>query len=751
MGLAEQEMGDFHAACKALMKTGRVVLGTRNALTLPPPSGRVVGTFRANPRGFGFVVPDEPNTHGDLFIPPGATGGAVTGDTVSARVLKRGKRRGEMIYDGRVVEVLKRGRSHFVGELQRQFGRWFVLPDGNALHVPIVISDAGAKGARPGDQVVVEITEYPADSYEARGVIVKVLGPRGAPGVDTLSIIEQHQLPDEFPEEVLEAARQSVRDYDPRRALRSRLDLRDRTIITIDPADARDFDDAISVDRRDDGSWELGVHIADVACFVTPRSPLDEEARSRANSVYLPDHVLPMLPEVLSNGLCSLQERQPRLTLSAFIEYDRNARVTGTRFARTVIRSTRRLAYEQATAILDGKSGRVSPRVVELLRNMDTLARLIRRRRIQNGMIVLELPEVEVVLDDDHRVVDVRPEDRSFSHTIIEMFMVEANEAVARFLHEAGVPALRRVHDEPSPASVEALRRFLRVLGHNLPENPRREDLQGLLDATAGKPGAFPVHFSILRSMQRAEYAPLPIGHYALASTCYTHFTSPIRRYPDLTIHRLIHRMLDRDAEHVDENGAEGDGTLASPDGVPSFEELERLGRHCSTNERRAESAERELKLVLILRLLEQHVGDELEGTVTGVANVGVFVQLDRYLVDGLLSFEGLPDDWWEVDSRGGSVVGQRLGKRITIGDRLRVALSRVDTASRQVALTLAQELPAGSRNAASRGGKGRADGQPPAKKPSGPARGATPRGRGSDAPPRGSGRGGAKRPARRR
>ncbi len=698
MGIGVDEQGDFHAACKALMKTGRIVLGSRNALMLPAPGGKIIGTFRSNPRGFGFVIPDTPNSHGDLYVPAGAAGGAITGDTVAARVLKRGKRGGKMLYEGRIVSIVQRGQSRFVGELCSKFKRWFVVPDGNALHVPIMVGDPGAKGGRPGDQVVVEIIQYPSPDQEARGVIVKALGKRGAPGVDTLSIIEQHQLPGEFDEAVLEEARQAVTAYDPRKDIKNREDLRKLTVITIDPADARDFDDAISLTKSRERTMELGVHIADVARFVPEGGALDQEARKRSTSVYLPGVVIPMLPEVLSNGLCSLQQQQPRLTKSVFITYDRHGRVKKTRFANTLTRSAKRLTYEGATAILEGKPGRTAAKVVALLKDMERLARAIRQRRLREGMLELDLPEVKLVYDDDSRVIDVEREDTSFSHKIIEMFMVEANEALARLLTAQKVPHLRRVHDEPRDTATDGLRRFLNVLGHEILADADRFVLQSLLKEVRGKPDAFAVNLAVLRSMQRAEYAPLHIGHYALASKEYCHFTSPIRRYPDLMIHRLLEGYLQ--GAFKKRRGSPTRARRAAPDAAaggtfPTREELASLGALCTTNEQRAEAAERELRLVLVLRLLqEKHLGDEFDGIVTGVANVGVFVQLERYLIDGLLRFDHLPDDWWEVDPTHGCVTGERTGHRITIGDRLTVVIGRIQLPTRQMELALASPLP---------------------------------------------------------
>jgi ribonuclease R len=587
-----------------------------------------------------------------------------------------------MLYEGQIEEILKRGQSRFVGALRREFGRWFVVPDGRTIHIPIVVADPGAKGAVADDQVVVEILDYPTAKTEARGVIVKVLGKRGDPGVDTLSIIEQYGLPGDFDEAVLQGARDALASYDPKVEAKDREDLRKLTIITIDPADARDFDDAISLIHNDNGTWQLGVHIADVSRFVEPGGALDDEARERANSVYLPRKVIPMLPEVLSNGVCSLQEREPRLTKSAFITYSKTGKVQKARVANTIIRSTKRLTYEQATGILDGKTGRTSAKVVALLRDMETLARRIQARRIREGMLVLDMPEVELVHDRNGEVVDVTPADTSFSHTIIEMFMVEANEAVSQLLSAKDMPHLRRIHGEPSDNAFTSLQGFLKILGYDLPADSDRFAVQKLLRLVKGKPESFAVNLAVLRSMQQAEYNPAPVGHYALASEDYCHFTSPIRRYPDLTVHRLIDRYL---------AGRRGKGARSA---MPTERNLVRLGNHCSNNERRAEAAERELKHVLILRLLAERIGETIDGVVTGVANVGVFVQLDRYLIEGLLRFDRLPDDWWEVDSSRGAVVGELTGQRITVGDRLKVTISRVDPPNREMDLDLAEPLP---------------------------------------------------------
>lgn len=703
MGIAEAERGDFHDAVDALRRVGRVVLGTDNAVTLPRTASEVVGTYRGNARGFGFVVPDESTAHGDLYIPEGRGLDAITGDKVLCRVLRRGKRAGRQAFGGQVVKILERGQSRCVGELRQDGGLWFVQPDGNVLHGPVMVGDVGAKSARRGDQVVVEIVQYPSLGKPARGVIVERLGRRGRPEVDLLSVVRQFHLPDTFSEAALAEAGEVVRTFDVEAVMERREDLSSRTIITIDPDDARDFDDAISLEvlrpakrtvrpkqgassrarrrpSRDEAVWELGIHIADVSAFVREGRPLDVDATERGTSVYFPGHVIPMLPEVLSNGLCSLQQGEPRLCKSVFIRYDALGRVVASRVANTVIRSAKRLTYRQAQSILDGRVGRFRKTLVDLVQELDRLARSIRQRRIEQGMVVLELPEVELKFDDAGRVADARPADTSFSHTIIEMFMVEANEAVARLLRRLRVPFLRRIHPDPDEGSTENMVRFLRACGHSMPQHFKHADLQALLARVRGRPESYVVNLAVLKSMQQAEYSPRELGHFALASDCYAHFTSPIRRYPDLMIHRLLDLYI---KGKIKPKGRR-------PVDIPGGDDLVEWGRRLSYAARRAESAEREYKAYKILQLLAEHIGDTFKGVVTSVTNFGLFVQHPKYLIEGLLRLENLGDDWWDVDVQRGCVMGQRSRRVFSMGKVVTVQIAEVNLASRQLNLRLA-------------------------------------------------------------
>jgi len=519
---------------------------------------------------------------------------------------------------------------------------------------------------------------------------------------------------------VLDEARAAARSFDVARALEEREDLSGHVTITIDPDDAKDFDDAITLERidwerdsrREKGArkdargsdagrasgprspapgplWELGVHIADVSAFVREGGAIDAEARERGTSVYFPGHVIPMLPEILSNGVCSLQEGEHRLCKSAFIRLDADGEVVSTRFANTLIRSTKRLTYGQATDILEGRTGGFPSEVVRLVREMDKLARIIQRRRYRDGMISLDLPEVRLVLDEEGRVKDAEPEDTSFSHTIIEMFMVEANEAVARLMDKLGVPCIRRIHPEPDEASLEAMGRFMRAAGYAVPKRITPGDLQALLAPLKGRPEAYAVNLAVLKSMEMAEYSPKLVGHFALASRHYTHFTSPIRRYPDLMVHRLLERHI---------RGEFGGKRKTGLEQVPDEATLMELGRKLSYASRRAESAERELKTLKVLQLLSERIGEIFEGVVTGVTNFGLFVQHPKYLIDGLLRLEDLGDDWWEVDTGLGRVVGTRTRQAFTLGTLVRVKLAEIDLPARQMRLVLVEPPMRGAR-----------------------------------------------------
>jgi ribonuclease R len=753
LNVSDDDRPEFDASLARLIDEQTLVADPAGRIGLPPMPEIVTGTFKKNPRGFGFVTTHKPFRGGDVFIPPDAVADALSGDTVRVSTSTY-RRNGELQTSGAVLEVIERRRANFTGVLTRRGSLWMVMPDGRELTQPVIVKDPAVKNAREGDKVAFELTTYPEGRELGEGVIVKVLGEAGLPDVETQAVILAYSLPGEFPKECIDQARAAAADFErqvrrldapPTAAPPSdRLDLRDQFIITIDPSDSKDFDDAISIEVSPDG-WRLGVHIADVAHFIPLDSPLDLEARARANSCYLPRTVIPMLPEVLSNGICSLSEGVPRFCKSAFMTYTSGGEIVTETVAATVIRSAKRLTYLEAQALIDGdlrearKHARTEPKypeqLIKALREMDRLAKAIRARRKRAGMIHLELPQVELVFDDAGHVIDAVPEDNAFTHTLIEMFMVEANEVLARLFAGLDLPLLRRIHPEPPPGDVTELRQTAKVAGFTIPRNPSIQELQALLDSTAGTPAARPVHFAVLRTLTKAEYSPADVGHYALASDAYAHFTSPIRRYADLTVHRALSAYLrqtdngrnrprnDRDRGRLGRALAE----LGRAHGILDEDELVEIGRHCSRQEVNAEGAESSLRNFLVLQLLTQHMGEAFPGIVTNVSNTGVFVQLEKYLIDGMIKAEDLPtgvpangargpvrSGRWSVDQRSGALVNAASGRSFSIGDRVNVTIASIDLALRKMDLVVTD--PASREHGKARGPGGAGAGGPAAK-----------------------------------
>ncbi|MBN2477052.1 MAG: ribonuclease R [Pirellulales bacterium] len=687
------QAAEVKRAVKGLVRRGQLVyganhlIGAADAPDAPDASGasgaskahsnRVVGVFSRTQKGFGFVRPTAPSTPDaevqDIYIPAKRTRDAATGDVVLVQLSKRrGREPGPR---GEIVEIIERQTHQFVGTYFELAGTAYVRVDGKLFVQAIQVGDPGAKSAQPDDKVVFEMVRFPSPMHEGEGVITEVLGPRAKPGVDTLSIIREFSLPEEFAEDALDEARAAADAFDESIA-EGRLDLTGETVVTIDPIDARDFDDAISLERLDNGHWLLGVHIADVSHFVRPKTALDREAFGRATSVYLPDRVIPMLPEVISNSLASLQPKKVRYTKSAMIEFTAQGQRVGAELHTAAIRSDKRLAYEQVDEFLVDPAPwrrRLGVKVHDLLGRMHELAMTLRRRRMQHGALELTMPEVKIELDKQGRVSGAHVVENTESHQIIEEFMLAANEAVAELLRDKALPFLRRIHEPPTPRKLAALTEFVTELGFQVESLESRFELQKLLKRVEGQPEQHAVNFATLRSMQRAVYSPAEEGHYALASDCYCHFTSPIRRYPDLTVHRLIDAMLAgrQPRDHMDE--------------------LVVLGQHCSDREQRAESAERELTKLKLLHYLNGRIGQQMDVVVTGVESFGLFVQGVQLPAEGLVHADSLLDDYYHFDRATHTLAGYRSGNCYRLGDLLRVEVARVDLERRELDFRLVQ------------------------------------------------------------
>jgi ribonuclease R len=644
MDVGPDEYADFRGTVKGLIKDGRLEIAKDKRLSRPKTEGAVIGVYRRSPKGFGFVRPHLAKEKSDqIFIPVNAGRDASTGDEVVVKITKRAKGPG-MNPEGRVVQVLARASGVFVGTYFEREGAGFVRVDGTTIHDPIYVGDPGAKGAKPGDKVALEMVRYPTPYLEGEGVITEILGPRGAPGVDTLGIIRAYNLPDTFDDSALEDARLQARHFDEDK-VEGRLDLRDQLTVTIDPASARDFDDAITLTRDERGFWSLGVHIADVSHFVRLGSELDRAARQRGTSVYLPDRVLPMLPEVLSNSLASLQAGRTRYTVSALLEFNAEGIRTARSFARSAIRVDHRFTYEQAFAVMkapESEHPAVAPEVARMVGLMLELAMILRSRRFARGALELNMPEVEIDLGDQGEVVGAHLASHDESHQVIEEFMLAANEAVASYVSEHHVGFLRRAHADPDPIKLREFADFARSLGIEIEKPQSRFELQRVLAETTGKPEEHAVHYGLLRSLKQAVYTPEAEGHFALASDDYCHFTSPIRRYPDLQVHRQLTALLE------------------SKKPKSNHDELVVLAQHCTRTERRAEAAERELVKVKLLTYLEPKVGEAFHAVVIGVEDFGLFCRLVELPVEGLVHVTSLADDYYYLESETHTLIGRR-------------------------------------------------------------------------------------------
>ena len=679
MELDEEGARQLKRAMKRLVKRGLLVYGANHLISVGGATdgkgnsaNRIVGVFRRTDKGFGFVRPEGASAAADrkddIYVTSKDSLDASTGDKVVVRLRKkRDDRRPNP--EGEIIEILERERHQFVGNYFESEGQAYVQVDGKPFSQPIFVGDPGAKNAQADDKVVIEMVRFPSHVHDGEGVITEVLGSRGEPGIDTLSIVREFNLPEEFAADALEEAREQADKFDESIPA-SRRDLTHRTVITIDPVDARDFDDAISLERTDKGHWLLGVHIADVSHFVQPKTALDREAYDRATSAYLPDRVIPMLPEVISNGLASLQPDRVRYTKTVFIEFSPEGVSLGTDATSAAIKSCRRFTYEEVDDYLanrDAWRSKLTPAVHTLLANMHELAMVLRARRFARGALELSMNEVKVDLDKNGRVVGAHRVINTESHQIIEEFMLSANEAVAELLFKQELHFLRRVHASPDPRKLKLLTEFIIGLGFKVESLESRFEMQRLLVAVAGRPEQHAVNYAVLRSLQRAVYAPEEEGHYALASDCYCHFTSPIRRYPDLTIHRLLESIFTGKKPRND------------------FGELAVMGIHCSDRERRAEAAERELTKVKLLSYLATRIGEKMEGIITGVEEFGLFVQGIELPAEGLLHVSSLQDDFYRYDKRSHSLTGHRAGNAFRLGDKVEVQIARVDVDRREL------------------------------------------------------------------
>lgn len=673
-----------------LIRQGRIVRNRRAAYGLARNMDLVRGRVSAHPDGFGFVVPDADGD--DLFLPPRQIRQVFNGDRVLAAVTgvdRRGRK------EGQVVEVIERAHDQIVGRFVTEGGVASVVPDDPRLTHDVLIPKAGRADAKPGKIVVARITRPPSMSRGPVGEIVAVLGHADEPGMATQIAIFNHQLPDEFPDAVLSEAEEFGDSIDAART-EGRLDLREIPLVTIDGADARDFDDAVFAEPDGDG-FRLLVAIADVAEYVRPGSALDDEAVKRGTSTYFPDRVVPMLPEALSNGLCSLNPEVDRLVLVCEMRLDEAGKVTGSRFHEGVMRSAARLTYDQVRKMIEHGDPELAARYEHVRGNLDTLFsvyRLLARRRNRRGAIDFDSEEVRFAFDAEGRVESLHRHTRHDAHRLIEECMIAANVQAAKTVENVGLPALYRVHEAPPPDKLAELETFLSAHGLRATwrEEPEPADLSRIQRKARGTPIAPLVDAVLLRSLALAVYQRENRGHFGLALDAYAHFTSPIRRYPDLLLHRALKHHLRR---------------RRKSDYPYSAGRMTELGRECSWLERRAEEASREVDERLKCQYMQRHIGDTFEGVITGVTGFGAFVEITSMGVSGLVHVTALPNDYYHFDPVGRVLTGERRGLRFRLADEVTVEVIAVSVDERKIDFRIAGDAD-GDDEAGRAGGRRR-------------------------------------------
>jgi len=664
---------------KDLAEEGKIVRIRGNRYGLPLKMNLVVGKVRCHPDGYGFVIPEAEGEE-DIFISPRNLKEAMNGDRVVARVesiRKKGR-------EGKVIRILERGFHKVVGKFMKAKHYSYLIPEDERILQEVYIPEGETKRARPNQLVVAEITQYPTERGRPEGRVIHILGYPDDPEVEPQIIIHKYDLPHRFSSAVLKEARSlpltpSSYEY------QDRVDLRGIPTFTIDGENARDFDDAVSIEKEKDG-LKLYVSISDVSHYVKERSHLDEEAFLRGTSVYFPDRAIPMFPPELSNELCCLQPKLDRLTLTVELRYDMDGEKRETRFYPSVICSNERLTYTIVKRILVNEDAELRDKFRSLLPSLEwmtDLSQRLRQRRIERGTLDFDLPEPEVILNLQGETKEIIRAERNLAHQIIEEFMIAANEAVAHFLEESGSPSIYRIHEPPGREAIDEFRRFVSHLGYKSirPDHGIRKEsdhspkeLQKVLLEVKGRPEEKVVNNILLRSMKWAKYSAKNLGHFGLASDAYTHFTSPIRRYPDLMIHRILKRILSK-----------RDGRISEVVDSTLREELAKKADHLSRRERVAMEAEREILDRYRIRFMRDKVGDVFEGVISGVTAFGFFVEMKDIFVDGLVRVTSLHDDYYQYHENRYCLIGEKTHKTFRIGDEVKVRVDRVDVERRHI------------------------------------------------------------------
>jgi ribonuclease R len=661
------EFKELVKALNELEDNGELVRTRKNRFGLPEKMNLIRGRIQMHAKGFAFLIPDDENEN-DIYIHHSDLASAMNNDRVLVRIEKQdiaGNRP-----EGTVIRILERAVTEVVGTFENNKAFGFVIADDKRIPNDIFIPKGKMNGAIDGHKVIARITKYPEHRMSAEGEIIQILGHKNDPGIDIISIIYKHGIKMDFPAEVLDQAVNTPDEINPSE-LENRRDLRDEVIVTIDGADAKDLDDAVTVKKLDNGNYKLGVYIADVSYYVTEGSPIDKEAFERGTSVYLVDRVIPMIPHRLSNGICSLNPKVDRLTLGCEMEIDSTGKVVNHEIFQSVINTTERMTYSDVNRILVDKDEELRDKykpLVPMFEQMEKLASILRGKRMGRGAIDFDFKEAKVLVDNEGKAVDVVIRERSVGERLIEEFMLCANETIAEHFHWMDVPFIHRIHEDPDQSKLQHFFEFLGGLGYKVKGTANEihpQSLQKVLEDAVGAPEEMIISKLMLRSMKQAKYDPQSVGHFGLATEFYTHFTSPIRRYPDLIVHRLIRTYLI-------------EGTLDRKTVGAWKEKLPEIARHTSEKERTAVDAERDTDDLKKAEYMQDKIGEEFIGVISSVTSFGLFVELEN-TIEGLVHVSYLTDDYYHFDERHYAMIGERTGKVYRIGQEVKVRVTAVN------------------------------------------------------------------------
>lgn len=678
LDVPHEDRDSFRQVLEELESEGRIIKTRKNRYGASARMGFVSGKFQGNERGFGFVLPADPELD-DLYIQADSINGAMHGDHVLARITK--VQYDDRRTEGEIIKILKRANERIIGIFDKSGSFGFVTPDNRKIKGDIFIPIDMAMDAEPGQKVVVEITRWPESNRNAEGRIVEILGRYGDEGVDILSVIRSYNIPYEFPDEVIEEAEKIPQKILPEDAA-VRRDLRETQMVTIDGEDAKDLDDAVSLEIIENGIYRLGVHIADVSHYIKENSPLDKEALKRGTSVYFPDRVIPMLPSELSNGICSLNPKEERLAFSVIMDIDSLGRVINHEIFESLIRVDERMTYTDVYKILEEDDSELTVKyepLIPMFRNMKELSLILQKKRSMRGAIDFDFDETKVIVDEHGKVIDIKKYQLTIANKIIEEFMLLCNETISEHFYWINIPFVYRIHEDPDPEKIDSLNAFLYNFGQRIKGSnhvhPRA--IQDVLNRIKGSPQERMISTMMLRSLQKARYSDEHVWHFGLAADYYSHFTSPIRRYPDLIIHRIMKEYI---------NGQFDEDRNKHYAGI-----LPEITKQCSEREKNAEEAERDYTDLKKAEYMQRHVGDTFTGIISNITSFGMYVELDN-TIEGMIRLSNMDDDYYWFDEKKYCLIGERTGTIYRIGDMIEVIVARSNPESRQIDFVTANE-----------------------------------------------------------